>query len=93
VISGVNQVYREDVKLQMDAKMLGDEFNLLKPPKKVDFITASFYEVMSGPLQVTPTSFLLLTYFSALIKFLDVQWQGSVTTPLSLDAVGCSFAH
>jgi len=44
-------VYREDVKLQMDAKMLGDEFNLLKPPKKVDFITASFYEVMSGPLQ------------------------------------------
>lgn len=46
------QVYREDVKLQMDAKMLGDEFNLLNPPKKVDFITASLYQVVTGPLQV-----------------------------------------
>mmetsp|Transcript_26969 Transcript_26969/g.69935 ORF Transcript_26969/g.69935 Transcript_26969/m.69935 type:complete len:637 (-) Transcript_26969:333-2243(-) len=45
------KVYREDVKLQMDAKMLGDEFNLLNPPKKVDFITASLYQVVTGPLQ------------------------------------------
>jgi elongation factor 2 kinase len=31
------KVYFEDVKLQMDAKLWGEEFNRHNPPKKVSF--------------------------------------------------------
>ena len=45
------QVYYDDVKLQMDAKMLGDLYSSCNPPKKVDFISAQLYEITSGPNQ------------------------------------------
>ena len=53
------KVYFEDVILQMDAKLLGDEYNKCHPPKQVDFITAQLYEIDTGDHQVkcrrTPT--------------------------------------
>ena len=32
------QTYYDDVLLQMDSKRLADAFNLMDPPKKVDFL-------------------------------------------------------
>mmetsp|Transcript_2601 Transcript_2601/g.7375 ORF Transcript_2601/g.7375 Transcript_2601/m.7375 type:complete len:628 (+) Transcript_2601:74-1957(+) len=45
------EVYYEDVKLQMDAKLLGELYNSCHPPKKVDFITAQLYELLTGPMK------------------------------------------
>jgi len=36
--------YFEDVKLQMDAKLWGEEFNRHNPPKKVDIFMMTVYE-------------------------------------------------
>ncbi|XP_077979955.1 eukaryotic elongation factor 2 kinase-like isoform X2 [Glandiceps talaboti] len=42
-------VYFEDVKLQMDAKIWGEEYNRHNPPKKVDIIQMSVLEFTDRP--------------------------------------------
>ncbi|CAG0922754.1 unnamed protein product, partial [Notodromas monacha] len=42
-------VYFEDVKLQMDAKLWGEEFNRHNPPKKVDIIQMYVVELVDRP--------------------------------------------
>ena len=37
--------YFEDIKLQMDAKLWGEEYNRHNPPKKVDILIATVYEM------------------------------------------------
>jgi elongation factor 2 kinase len=39
------QVYFQDVKLQMDAKLWGEEYNKHRPPKKVDFFQTYIVEL------------------------------------------------
>ncbi|CAI8024663.1 Eukaryotic elongation factor 2 kinase [Geodia barretti] len=39
------QVYFQDVKLQMDAKLWGEEYNQHRPPKKVDFFQTYIIEL------------------------------------------------
>ena len=43
------QTYYEDVKLQMDAKLWGEEFNRHNPPKKVDIFMMSVLEMTERP--------------------------------------------
>lgn len=43
------EVYFEDVKLQMDAKLWGEEFNRHNPPKKVDIFQVSVIEFVNRP--------------------------------------------
>jgi elongation factor 2 kinase len=43
------EVYFEDVRLQMDAKLWGEEFNRHNPPKKVDIFQMSVLEFESRP--------------------------------------------
>lgn len=43
------QVYFEDVKLQMDAKLWGEEFNRHNPPKKVDIFQMYVLEFKNRP--------------------------------------------
>ena len=38
--------YFEDVKLQMDAKLWGEEFNRHNPPKKVDIFMMAVLEIV-----------------------------------------------
>lgn len=48
-----NETYYEDVKLQMDAKLWGEEFNRHNPPKKVDIFMMAvleFHERANKPL-------------------------------------------
>ncbi|XP_006818441.1 eukaryotic elongation factor 2 kinase-like isoform X2 [Saccoglossus kowalevskii] len=42
-------VYFEDVKLQMDAKLWGEEYNRHNPPKKVDIFQMSVLELSNRP--------------------------------------------
>lgn len=44
-------VYFEDVRLQMDAKLWGEEFNRHNPPKKVDVLQMSILEFKERPGQ------------------------------------------
>ena len=39
------EIYFEDVKLQMDAKLWGEEFNRHNPPKKIDIFMMSVLEM------------------------------------------------
>lgn len=43
------EVYFEDVKLQMDAKLWGEEYNRHNPPKKVDIFQMSVIEFINRP--------------------------------------------
>ena len=43
------QTYYEDVKLQMDAKLWGEEYNRHNPPKKVDIFMMSVLEMIERP--------------------------------------------
>ncbi|CAD5123761.1 DgyrCDS12072 [Dimorphilus gyrociliatus] len=43
------EVYFEDVQLQMDAKLWGEEYNRHKPPKKVDIMQMCVIEFTSRP--------------------------------------------
>lgn len=43
------QTYFEDVKLQMDAKLWGEEFNRHNPPKKVDIFMMAVLEMTDRP--------------------------------------------
>lgn len=43
------EVYFEDVRLQMDAKLWGEEYNRHKPPKKVDIMQMCVIEFTSRP--------------------------------------------
>lgn len=43
------QTYFEDVKLQMDAKLWGEEFNRHNPPKKVDIFMMAVLEFVDKP--------------------------------------------
>jgi elongation factor 2 kinase len=42
-------VYKEDVKLQMDAKLWGEEYNRHNPPKKVDIFQMCIIELVDRP--------------------------------------------
>ncbi|KAK3261151.1 hypothetical protein CYMTET_29931, partial [Cymbomonas tetramitiformis] len=47
------QVYLDDIKLQMDAKHFGEEFNKLQPPKQIDVIQCylvEFHERANSPV-------------------------------------------
>ena len=39
------ETYFEDIKLQMDAKLWGEEYNRHNPPKKVDIFMTTVYEM------------------------------------------------
>ena len=41
--------YYEDVKLQMDAKLWGEEYNRHNPPKKVDIFMMAVLEMVERP--------------------------------------------
>jgi len=43
------EIYFEDVKLQMDAKLWGEEFNRHNPPKKIDIFMMSVLEMIERP--------------------------------------------
>ena len=43
--------YYEDVKLQMDAKLWGEEYNRHNPPKKVDIFMMTVLEMVDRPGQ------------------------------------------
>ena len=43
------QTYYEDVKLQMDAKLWGEEYNRHNPPKKVDIFMMAVLEMIDRP--------------------------------------------
>ena len=43
------KTYYEDVKLQMDAKLWGEEYNRHNPPKKVDIFMMSVLEMIERP--------------------------------------------
>lgn len=43
------EIYFEDVKLQMDAKLWGEEFNRHNPPKKIDIFMMSVLEMTERP--------------------------------------------
>lgn len=45
------KTYFEDVKLQMDAKLWGEEFNRHNPPKKVDIFMMAILELVERPGQ------------------------------------------
>ena len=55
-----HKVYNDDIILQMDAKMLGDEYNKCHPPKQVDFITAQLYEIDTEAHKVALIAQMLL---------------------------------
>ena len=40
------ETYFEDVKLQMDAKLWGEEYNRHNPPKKVDIFQMAVLEMV-----------------------------------------------
>ncbi|XP_020655218.3 eukaryotic elongation factor 2 kinase isoform X3 [Pogona vitticeps] len=42
-------VYFEDVRLQMEAKLWGEEYNRHKPPKQVDIVQTCIIEMMNRP--------------------------------------------
>jgi len=42
-------VYFEDVKLQMDAKLWGEEYNRHNPPKKIDIFQMYVIELIHEP--------------------------------------------
>ena len=46
---GARDTYFDDVRLQMDAKLWGEEFNRHNPPKKVDIFMMSVYEFIDRP--------------------------------------------
>ena len=39
------ETYFEDIRLQMDAKLWGEEYNRHNPPKKVDIFMTTVYEM------------------------------------------------
>ena len=43
------QIYFDEVKLQMDAKLWGEEFNRHHPPKQVDFFQMAVLEFVDRP--------------------------------------------
>ncbi|XP_074866435.1 eukaryotic elongation factor 2 kinase isoform X1 [Carettochelys insculpta] len=43
------EVYFEDVRLQMEAKLWGEEYNRHKPPKQVDIVQTSILEMKNRP--------------------------------------------
>ena len=43
------KTYYEDVKLQMDAKLWGEEYNRHNPPKKVDIFMMAVLEMIDRP--------------------------------------------
>ena len=42
-------IYMEDVKLQMDAKLWGEEYNRHNPPKKVDIFMMAVMQLCDRP--------------------------------------------
>ena len=65
------ETYFEDIRLQMDAKLWGEEYNRHNPPKKVDIFMTTVYEINDQLDRKGKTKVLMWNKIIVLIFF----WQ------------------